>query len=71
MKIDRELKDLGKLKEGSYQNITCKHLPAFINALESTNKLVVLHHLTPLPILGKGATLREQVINSSVLQSPV
>jgi len=59
IEINRELKDPGNIKEGSYRNIASKHSLAFINALESTNKLVVLHHLTPLPILGKGATLRE------------
>ena len=59
MEIDRELKDLGKLKEGSYWDITSKHLLAFVDALESTNKLVALYRLTPLPILGKGATLEE------------
>ena len=59
IEINWELKDLGKLKEGSYRDITSKHLPAFVNALESTNKLVALYHPTPLPILGKGATLGE------------
>jgi len=67
MEIDRELMDLGKLKEGSYQNIAFKHLPVFINALKSTNKLVVLYRLMPLPILENGTTLEEQVINSSIL----
>ena len=71
MEIDQELKDLGKLEEGSYQDITSKHLLAFINALESTNKLVVLYRLTPLLILGKGTTLGEQAIDFSVLQSPM
>ena len=59
MEINQELKDPGKLKEGSYRDITSKYLLVFVNALKSTNKLVALHHLTPLPILGKGATLRE------------
>jgi len=67
IEINRELKDPGKLKEGSYWDITSKHLLAFINALESTNKLVALYHLTPLLILEKDATLKEQAINSSVL----
>ena len=59
IEINRELMDPGKLKKGSYQDITFKHLLAFVNALESTNKLVVLYHPTPSPILENGATLKE------------
>ena len=67
MEIDWELKESKKLKEGNYQNITSKHLPAFINTLENTNKLVALYHPTPLPILKMGATLKEQAINFNIL----
>ena len=59
IEINRELMDLGKLKEGSYQDIAFKHLLAFINALESINKLVALHRLTPLLISERGAALGE------------
>ena len=69
IEINQKLKELGKFKEDSYQNITSKYLLAFINALESINKLVALYRLTPLLILKKGAALGEQVINFSVLQS--
>ena len=47
IKISQE----GKFKESGYRNITSEHLLAFINALKSINKLVVLHRLTPLLIL--------------------
>jgi len=67
IEINRELIDPGKLKEGSYQDIAFKYLLAFINALKSTNKLVALHRLTPLLISENSTTLKEQVINSSVL----
>ena len=60
---------MGKFKENNYQNITFKHLLAFINALKSTNKLVVLYRPTPLLILENGAALGEQAIDFSVLQS--
>ena len=58
MEIDRELKDLGELKSG-FQNTTPKYLLAFINALGSTNNLIILHHPTPLPISEKGAASGE------------
>ena len=67
IEISQELKESEKFKEGNYQDITSKYLLAFINALESTNKLVVLHHPTPSPILENGAALGEQVINFSIL----
>ena len=67
IEIDQKLKELGKFKKDSYQNITSKHLLAFINALENINKLIVLHRLTPLLILKKGTALREQVINFNIL----
>ena len=50
---------MNKLEEDGFRNAASKHLPAFINALENTNKPVVLHHLTPLLILKKGTTLEE------------
>ena len=59
IKIDWELKELGKLKEGSYWDIVFKYLLAFINALKSTNKLVILYHPTPSLILEKGTALGE------------
>ena len=49
----------GKFKESGYQNITFKHLLAFINALKSINKLVVLHRLMLLLILKQSAALEE------------
>ena len=67
IEISQKLKKLGKFEEGNYQNITFKYLLAFINTLKSINKLIALYRLTPLLILEKGATLREQVINFSVL----
>ena len=59
MEINQELKELGKFKEDGYQNITSKHLLAFIDALKSINKLVVLYRPTPLLISEKGAALGE------------
>ena len=59
IKINWELKESGKLKEGSYWDIVFKYLPVFVNALESINKLVVLYRLTPLLILEKGTALGE------------
>lgn len=70
MEIDRESKDLGKLEEGGYRDVASEHSPASVDALESTNEPVALHRPTPSPISGKGATSGEQVIDSSVLQSP-
>ena len=67
MEISQELKELGKFKKNNYQNITFKHLLAFINTLKSTNKLVVLYYLTPSPILKNGAALEEQVIDFNIL----
>ena len=67
MEINQELKELGKFKESSYQNIASEYLLVFINTLKSTNKLVVLYYLIPLPILDKGAALKEQVIDFSIL----
>ena len=67
MEISQELKELGKFKKDSYQNITSEYLLAFINALESINKLVALYRLTPSLILKKNTALGEQVINFSVL----
>ena len=71
IEINQILKELGKFKKDSYQNITSKYLLAFINTLKSINKLVALYRLTPSPILEKGAALKEQVINFSVLQSSI
>ena len=68
MEIDQELKDLGELKNG-FQNTTPKYLLAFIDALGSTNNLIILYHPTPSPILKKGAASEEQVINFNILQS--
>jgi len=59
MEINWELIDLGKLKEGGYRDIAFKHSLAFVNTLESTNKLVALHHLTPLPISENSTTLED------------
>ena len=67
IEISQELKELGKFKEGNYQNITSKHLLVFINALKSINKLVVLYHPMPLPILENGAASKEQAIDFSIL----
>ena len=67
MEISQELKELGKFKKSNYQNIASKYLPTFINALESTNKLIVLYRPTPLPILENGAALKEQAINFNIL----
>ena len=67
IKISQELKESGKFKKNNYQNITSKHLLAFINTLKSTNKLVVLYCLTPLLILENGAALGEQVIDFNIL----
>ena len=68
MEINWELKDLGELKSG-FWNTTPEYLLAFVDALGSTNNLVILRRLTPLPILKKGTALGEQVINFNVLQS--
>ena len=57
IEIDWELKELGKLKEGSYWDITSEYLSVFINTLESINKLIVLYRLTPSLISEKGAAL--------------
>ena len=54
-----EISQEGKFKEGNYQNIASKHLLAFINALKSINKLIVLYRLTPSLILENGAALKE------------
>ena len=67
IEIDRKLKDLSKPKEDGFRDTTPKQLLIVISTLEDTNKLVVLHHLTPLLILERGTTLREQIINSSIL----
>ena len=55
IKISQE----GKLKKNSYQNITSEYLPVFINALESIDKLIALHRLTPSLILKQSAALGE------------
>jgi len=67
LEINWELKDLSILEEDSFQNAASEQLLVFINALENTNKLVVLRRLTPLLILEKGIISGEQAINSSVL----
>ena len=67
MEINRELKDISKLKEDSFRNTASKYSPVFINTLENTNKAAVLYRLTPLLILKKGTALEEQTINSSIL----
>ena len=69
IKISQELKELGKFKKNNYQNIPFKYLLVFLNALKSTNKLVVLYRLTPLLILENGAALKEQAIDFNILQS--
>jgi hypothetical protein len=50
---------MNKLEEDGFRNAASEHLPVFINALENTNKLAVLHRLTPLLILKKGTALEE------------
>ena len=67
IEINQELKDINKLKEDGFRNAASKYSPVFINALENTNKPVVLYRLMPLLILKKGTTLEEQTINSSIL----
>ena len=54
-----EISQKGKFKEGGYQDVTSKYLPVFINALESTDKLIVLYRPIPLLISEQGAALRE------------
>jgi hypothetical protein len=58
IEIDWELKGLGELKDG-FQNTTPEYLLAFINALKSTNNLVILYRLILLLILEQGAALEE------------
>ena len=67
IEINQELKDISKLKEDGFQGAASKHLLAFINTLETTNKPAALSRPTPLLISEEGATLGKQVINSSVL----
>ena len=67
IEISQELKELGKFKESNYQNITFKYLLAFINALKSINKLIVLYCLTPSLISENSTALKEQVIDFSIL----
>ena len=69
IEISQKLKELGKFKKNNYQDIAFKYLLVFINALKSTNKLVVLYCLTPLLILENGAALKEQAIDFNILQS--
>ena len=69
MEVDWELKDLGKLKEGGFQNTAPKHSPVFINTLGGTNNPIKLHCLMPLPILENGAALKKQEIDFNILQS--
>ena len=59
IEINRELKDINKLKEDRFRSAISKQLPALINTLEITNKLVVLSYLTPLLISEGGTTLGE------------
>jgi len=67
IEIDCELKDPSKPEEDGFWDTTSKQLLTVISTLEDTDKLAVLYYLTPLPILERGATLREQTINSSIL----
>jgi len=67
IEIDRKLKDPSKPEEDGFQDTTPKQLLTVISTLEDTDKLAVLYRLTPLPILERGAILREQIINSSIL----
>jgi len=59
IEINWELKDISKLKEDGFRNAASKYLPAFVDALENTNKVAVLHRPTPLLILKKGTALEE------------
>ena len=59
MEINWELKDINKLEEDGFRNAASEYSLVFINALENTNKLVVLYRLTPLLILKKGTALEE------------
>ena len=67
IEINRKLKDLSKPKGDGLWDTTPKQLLTVISTLEDTNKPAALYYLTPLPILKRGAALREQVINSSIL----
>ena len=67
IEVDYKLKDLSKPKEDSPWDAAPKQLLIVISTLEDTNKLVVLHRLTPLLISEKGAALGEQAINFSIL----
>ena len=58
IEIDWELKDINKLKEDGFQNTASKYSPAFVNALENTNKLAVLYRLKPL-LISKYSTALE------------
>ena len=69
IEVDYKLKDLSKPKEDGPQDAAPKRLLTVISTLEDTNKPIVLHRLTPLPISEKGAALGEQAINSNILQS--
>ena len=68
IEINCKLKDLSKPKG---DNAAPKQLLTVINTLEDTNKPAALYYLTPLPILERGAALKEQAINSNILQSPL
>jgi hypothetical protein len=59
IEINYKLKDLSKPKEDSFRDTAPKQLLTVISTLEDTNKLVVLHRLTLLPISERGAELRE------------
>ena len=59
IEINWKLKESRKFKKGSYWDIISKYLPAFINVLENINKLIVLYHPTPSPILEMSAILGE------------
>ena len=67
MEISQKLKELGKFEEDNYQNIASEYLLAFIDALKSINKLIVLYRPTPSLILENSTALKEQAIDFSVL----
>ena len=67
IEIDRKPKDLSKPKGDGLWDAAPKQSSTVISTLEDTNKPTALYRPTPLPILKKGTTLEEQIINSSIL----
>jgi hypothetical protein len=59
IEINRKPKDLSKPEGDGLRDTAPKQLSTVISTLEDTDKPVVLHHLTPSPILERGAALGE------------